>query len=231
MADVAPMPGPCPDTGGCFLISGFIGPTDLVLLRPIIERALSQRLSMTFRLNSRGGDVRTAIELAKWMRRLRATAVGGQSDVCLSSCVFLLAGATSRIAPGTVGIHRPFSTDTGAKDYDTAQREYRELQTLVRMFFQDMNVSDTLYDAMLRVPPENIRVLTRDELLAFGLEGLDPVQQEILDSSEAQRYGISRAEYLRRKALAAQACDGVLQAGQFTAFWECDERIKSSGKR
>ena len=230
-ADVAPMPGYCPDSGRCFLITGVITSADLSQLRPAFQQALSQGLQMSFRLNSRGGDVRAAIELGRLMRRVRATAVGGHSDVCLSSCVFLLAAATTRIAPGTVGIHRPFSTQTGVRDYESAQREYRDLQLLVRTFFQEMNVSDTLYDAMLRVPPETIRVLSQDELMSFGLQGMDPVQQELLDSGEAQRYGVSRSEYLRRKSLSTQVCDRVLQSGQFAAFRECDERIKSTGKQ
>jgi hypothetical protein len=165
------------------------------------------------------------------MRRVRAVVLNGRTDVCLSSCVFLLAGGTNRIIRGTIGIHRPFGTQTGGKDYESAQREYRELQLLIRTFFQEMNVSAALYDTMLGVPPETIRVLSERELIGFGLEGLDPVEQEVQDSYESQKYGVSRAEYLRRKTLADQVCNNVfLQSGQFAAYFECDMRIKVTGK-
>jgi hypothetical protein len=63
-----------------------------------------------------------------------------------------------------------------------------------------MNLPSALYDAMMRVPSERIRVLTPQEQATFGLDEVDPAEQELLDSAEARGYGLSKIEYMRRKS-------------------------------
>jgi hypothetical protein len=76
----------------------------------------------------------------------------------------------------------------------------------LRAYFREMNVNEQLADAMLRTEPEHMRVLTSVELNAYGLTAVDPVAQEIKDLREAQKLGVSRQEYLRRKVLAETQC-------------------------
>ena len=57
-----------------------------------------------------------------------------------------------------------------------------------------MNLPDVLFDAMVRIPPESIRILNAGELDAFGLSQDDPVAQELDDAEEAREFGISKEE-------------------------------------
>jgi hypothetical protein len=228
-ADVSVAAGTCPFAGGCLAITGEISVADVEAVIPMVEKAAKAGLRMSFDLDSRGGDVVAAMDIGRLMRRVRGIAVGGRDSMCLSACVFLLAGATERIPPGTVGIHRPFSARTGTKTFEAADQEYRALQSQIRSYFKTMNVSDALYEAIVRVPPEQIRVLSDIELRDFGLKGLDPAEQEVQDSLEASRYRITKAEYLRRKVLVERSCNDLLQSEQFDAYHLCDEQVKKTG--
>jgi hypothetical protein len=61
---------------------------------------------------------------------------------------------------------------------------------------------------MLRINPENMRVLGPSELLQYGLTEVDPVALETFELQQAKSLGINRQEYMRRKSLAEDHCGG-----------------------
>jgi len=81
----------------------------------------------------------------------------------------------------------------------------KSLQDL-RSYFREMNVSEQLADAMLRIEPEHVRLLNVAELNSYGIAHVDPIAQETNELRTAQKYGLSRQEYMRRKALATSRC-------------------------
>lgn len=212
---------------GCYIISGEITQKDAdAIERLILEIERRKLFAPIFTLDSNGGDVMAAMQIGRALRRTRAVAVMGEIHTCLSACVLVLAGATQRWVHGTIGIHRPYSTNVNIPNYTNAQSAYRQTAELVKRYLQEMNLSDSLYDAMARVPPENIKVLTEFELTAFGLNQIDPAQQELDDAYEAKRYGISRQELLQRKNQADSTCfrfsQDVHLAKEYT---QCKEKI------
>lgn len=229
-ADVGPMPGPCPYQGGCFLVSGPIVKEDLGTIGAALVRARNSKQSILVRLNSPGGDFRTAIALGRLMRSSGAHAVGAFADVCMSSCVMVLAGATFRGHAGRVGIHRPYRMSTASVSPGDMKKEFDSWDADARNFLSEVNVSARLWDEMIRIPPEKVRVLSSDELVSFGLQGEDPVAEEITDSNSARYYGLSKSEYLQRKSLAFRTCDPILQRGEFDRWRNCDESIKRTGR-
>src|SRR5207248_1709343 len=68
------------------------------------------------------------------------------------------------------------------------------------------NVAEQLADAMLRIEPENMRILNGAALVNFGLTPEDPAWREMKELKTAQGLGLDRAEYMRRKALAIRSC-------------------------
>jgi len=131
-----------------------------------------------------------------------------------------------------IGIHRPYSLSTEKRDYDNVQREHRRIENLAKVFLAEVNVSPALFDAMMRIPPEQIRILSPSELDAYGISEEDPVQQEIRYAAEARRYGLSKTEYLRRKAAADVNCAGNYRhgatSGDFDGWVNCRDRILRS---
>lgn len=221
---------------GCFEISGVISNQDFIEVRAIADRNVANTKRTTlFRLNSRGGDVEAAIGIGRQLRRLSAIAAITSNEKCLSSCVFILAGATQRVIGGVVGIHRPYSLRIDQRDYAAIQKDQRRIATFAKTYLEEMNLPPQLYDAMVRVPPEKIRVLSEKELEDFGLVQTDPVEQELQDDAGARKYGLNKIEFLRRKAEVGQACDSQWSVGRrtgnFDKYFRCKEQIMQGVSR
>lgn len=227
--DVGPMPGYCPYQGGCYMLSGMISKDDLKTLGSALSSARQKKQGVVVRLNSPGGDFQAAIALGQLMRSAGAHAIGANSDECLSSCVMLLAGATFRAHAGRVGIHRPYRISTAPISVEDMKKEFDSWASEATAFLTGVNVPTQLWDEMIRIPPEQVRILSEAELTSFGLKGEDPVSEEITDSNNARYYGLSKSEYLQRKSLAARVCDPILQKGNIDTWRQCDESIKKTG--
>lgn len=220
-------PQRCPN-GLCWEISGFISEADAQELSRIAQR-LKTKATPFFYLNSKGGDVEAAIAIGRHLRRIAATTLMWDQSECLSSCVFVLAGAVRRVLAGRIAIHRPFSSSTEKRDYQSVQIEQRRLAKLAKEYLEEVNVSPALWDAMMRVPPERIRLLVRPELDNFGITELDPIEQELEDAAEARKYGLSKLEFMRRKAQIDVSCAPEFKrgtaVGDFDNYYKCRARI------
>ncbi len=120
-----------------------------------------------YEINSPGGDVASAMEIGRILRKERAHLFVADGGVCVSACVLVLAGAVERYAgEGTVGIHRPFveTSPEHQVSADQVKAEYPRMLTDLRAYLREMNVSERLADDMLAVDPEEVRVLTKAEL-------------------------------------------------------------------
>lgn len=188
---------------------GEIQPSDADALKRLIEPRISG--ANKFRwiyLNSQGGDLATAMKIGRYLRRLEFDTMVGTNANCISSCVFILASGLTKevIGTKTIGLHRPFGMATGSIPQEEASKKYREMTAQVYAYFDDMNMPRSLPEVILRIPPEQIKMLTLEEVEQFGLDGKDPVAQERDDASNAKRFGISRQEYIVRRNRALKEC-------------------------
>jgi len=176
-------------------------------------------------LNSEGGSVDAAMAIGRIIRKEEAGAWVGRGSICLSACVLVLAGGSFRTFEGTIGVHRPYfavpKADVSSNDVKTA---YQSMLQNIRAYLREMNVAEDLADAMLRINPENMRVLDSGELAHFGLTEVDPMAGEAFELQQAQSLGIDRHEYMRRKLLAEQQCGGAASLGT-----QCYRNIMKSG--
>lgn len=130
-----------------------------------------------FILDSEGGDGVAAMEIGRMAREARAHAfVRGR---CTSACVFILAGSLVRAAPdAAVAIHRPRITRSvkgvGEVNVDLAGNpKAADLLEVtnhrMRAYLEEMGMPGTLFEAMMSVPADTARYLTRSELAEYGL--------------------------------------------------------------
>ena len=204
---------------GCWRLSGTITDDDLKQIKAIADRVGSAPENPAFfNLDSDGGDIDIAMAVGRQLRRMSATAGIARIQKCLSSCVIVLAGAVTRLmgVMNNIGIHRPYSLRTDQREYSTIQEEQRALARRTKAYLEEMNVSPGLYDAMMRIPPEKMRFLSESELEEFGLTATDPAYQELMNASGARYYGLSKLEYLRRKAQGEYQCQAELSRGGAT---------------
>lgn len=203
----------------------FQGPivhADISRITSLIQK--TQKQAKIIYIDSAGGDVMAALQIGRVFRSAEKLAlVVPAGSKCNSSCVFLLAGARSRIVLGTVGIHRPYSTNTGSFTYQETQKRINKLEAEIKTFLHEMNVAEDLYLQMRTVPPENMKILSDEELVRFGLTKVDPVQEEVSDSNKAMEYGLSKVEYLKRKKVVGTKCNALLP--DYVAWESCAEEI------
>ena len=179
--------------------------------KPRWYKAEPYKTGFAVSIDSEGGDVYAAMEIGRMFRKARASEqVTGR---CLSSCVFLLAGAVQRYPfPSNVGIHRPYSLDTTPTSLEDLQARTARLGDEVSSYLRQMNIPESFYDEMKLIPPEKIKILSSEELDKFGLSHDDPVFSELFDNQQANVAGVSKSEFLSRKELARKCIeDGALK--------------------
>jgi hypothetical protein len=216
-------------------ITGEIDDSSVNHFKQFIEGANKQYAGVSLKysdvvLNSPGGSVNAAMAIGRMLRSERLVAQVNYGNICYSSCVLILAGAVARYTGGPIGIHRPY--------FEASQRElppeklkelYQKMLQNIRSYLREMNVSEQLADAMLRIDPSAIRVLSEAALNGFGLTRKDPIEQETFELEEAQRYGINRQEYARRRHIVETIC----QNGKFDVDMtddECYEMVMKTGR-
>lgn len=232
-SDASPADGRkfCIQQEKCARLRGEITDHDAFSLDQWIQSLPKKGPSPTLEVDSYGGNLKAAIHIGRTLRQYKAMIRLWLPGKCLSACVFILAGAPNRIALGQIGVHRPYSNRTGQVDIGVLQREYTELSQLAKEYLREMNISDELFELMVRTPAEQIRVLSPQEVALFGLNQNDPVYQEWVDSIGAKQYGTSKQEYLRRKVLSNQLCVPILEKTKNYEKWNgCEQRVMTTGK-
>lgn len=195
-------------------ITGEIIPRDAKRVAEIISTHKYQDIDwkQVF-LDSRGGNLITAMQIGYLLRHNEYRAGVRPGALCISSCVYILAGAVEKsVSVGArVGIHRPYPTTIGAQSLESAQQEYDLIVRASREYFQDMNVSEDLLNTMVRTRSDEVRFLSHTELQEFGLVGTDPAYQFSLDSRAAAKFGVPRSVLLERRAMRERSCDSDMQ--------------------
>jgi hypothetical protein len=178
-------------------------------------------------LDSKGGDVYAAMKIGRAIRGDPNNAVGVlRPSECLSSCVFILAGGDQRLRWGTIGIHRPYLV-TPTSDDAALKRWFEKLSIDAKTYLREMNVKEALFDDMVAIPPENVRIFNSEqEMDHYGLLQLDPVTDEKITSLQMRNYGIAtKSEFYERKRKLNQECNN-LPTDQFAS---CYNKIMSGG--
>lgn len=188
------------------VLIGEIAPGDLDKIIDAIEGIpIERRKSDEFRVGllSNGGDLQEAMSIGRFIRRSEGVTsvlpIGG----CSSACVFILAGGVMRYPLGKVGIHRPYFNSTPNSD---AGEKLREVLTISRAYFEEMNIPPSLADAMFSIPPEANHFLSRNELDFYRLNQSDFSYQEKQDLKMADNLGVPRKEYMQFKIELEREC-------------------------
>jgi len=198
-------------------------------------KKLSSSSVYHFILDSPGGNVSVSLKIGRFLRKLHAAADIKQNAVCLSSCVYILAGAVRRNVSGSVGIHRPYEPNDEVTTAAGQKQKYTKIGKQIEQYLKEINVSTRLYEDSLFISPNKIKILSSNEMQTYGLNVDDPYYEEALDSSTAKYYGVSKKEYMERGPLANKECgiDGSIDNqpdSEQIAKMNCKEKV-IGGKR
>jgi hypothetical protein len=164
-------------------LTGKIDQGDVQKLQQMITRleastqkgAFKSRVSPVY-LDSPGGSVMAAMELGRFIRSKQIATKVVKDDNCASSCVLVFAGGVKRIPAGNVIVHSFYSPDVlGTNDFAKAEAMYTQVSESVAAYLKEMRISSQLLEEMMRVPHSSARQLTVEQMLQWGLIGIDPV--------------------------------------------------------
>jgi hypothetical protein len=159
---------------------GSIGPGFTALVERVGEIARRMDIDeQILDISSTGGQVEEAIlagdaiagsQWAIWVR---------EGSVCHSACVLVLAAGDTRSIAGKVGIHRLIRDKSAATTRRELSAELKEITGQVRDYLARNGVASALADQMMTIPNRDLRVLSTEELAAYGLSGTNAVQDDL----------------------------------------------------
>lgn len=183
------------------VFSGDITPADVDSAKVMAGLLKSGRQTLagnTVWLAGDGGDFDASMRLGRMLRELGVYTAIAKNDRCLSACVFAFMGGERRSVEGKLGIHRPYFPVT--QDFPDRQGRFRNLQKTLRAYIEELDFPDSLYEAVMAVPPESMNFLAPAELKRFYLVGISPSSEDVADAASARRLGLTMHDYLQQKA-------------------------------
>lgn len=170
--------GPMPDRlvleerNGAWRLTGRIAEGDAERIAARIEtRQSAEAPPQDIWLNSPGGSVGDALALGRVVRDAGLTTRMGSTDVCLSACPYLFAAGVSRIADedARIGVHQHYFGENTLLPAFTAVKSIQEGQGMVMNYLSEMGVDPMLMSHGLLTPPDQIYLLTQEELTRYTL--------------------------------------------------------------
>lgn len=175
----------------------------------LVERVaeMADRMQIATRIldvDSTGGIVEESIRAGDVLADGGWTIWVRDDSVCHSACVLVLAAGDTRSIAGDVGIHRILRSGSKASTREELRSELREVNSQVREYLERNGVAVQVGDLMMSVANRNLRMLSDDELYAFGLDGRNPAQEDLQRIRDTRACG---ADFARRKAAFSRAFD------------------------
>ncbi|HET9694309.1 MAG TPA: hypothetical protein VFP48_07980 [Steroidobacteraceae bacterium] len=130
-------------------------------------------------LDSTGGQVEDAIRTGDFIAESHWTIWVREGSVCHSACVLILGAGDTRMIAGRVGIHRIIRMSSTASTRAELNAELNAVYQRVRGYLERNGVSVAVADLMMAVPNRRLRLLTGEELRLYGLDGVNPVQDDL----------------------------------------------------
>ena len=181
---------------------------DLEALNAALKDFTPDQIFLIVSPNSQGGNLKVAMSIGRVLRKYNALALMLEDQICHSACVFIIAGTPERVINGKVGIHRPYFYQDNQTTVAGQQKQKSNLDNLALKYLRDMNISDTLYYDMVRISPQDIKILSKDDLLRYGLGSDDPYFEDAKNAKKAKSLRIPTSELMNRKSTAKTICSG-----------------------
>ena len=150
----------------------------------LVERvaAIADRMEIGKRvldIDSSGGQVEDAIKAGDAIGASGWTIWVREGASCHSACVLILGAGDVRMISGPVGIHRIIRMSSTATSRAQLNEELQAVYGRVKEYLARNGVAVAVADMMMAVPNRNLRLLTGEELLEYGLDGTNPAQDDL----------------------------------------------------
>lgn len=145
---------------------GFIAIVDEIDFRTPLafERTLAEVPNVTaLFLNSPGGSVHSALAIASRVKSLGIITAVPKESACMSACSLIFFAGQKRLAWGKLGVHQ---ISSAGNQGNLVSGQFALADVIEAM--SDYNVPSEVIAIMLRTPPEDMYVFSKEENLRFG---------------------------------------------------------------
>jgi hypothetical protein len=170
------------------------------------------------RLDSRGGDVFSAMKIGRFIRKYDAhTLIVGK---CYSSCALIFIAGVLRWNWGELGLHRPYLA-TAPQSRQTIEKQLPFILSQIKNYVAEMGITENFYNQMVNTEPSQILIYKSDDAKTI-VPQYDPVYDEVLTSYHARAFGVTTSE-MRQRERDAEKC---LNLSLLERFVICSESIR-----
>lgn len=170
-----------PDSFNCRIeISGEIVSGDAKKFSNLINENLDNFLTTQFVfLNSNGGSVKEAIEIANTIEEAGLVAAVPDGYVCASACALIYMSAPTRMRLGNVLVHRPYFNISGihANKYEAYSKEQQRAILALRDHLSAKAIPSDLIDKMMSLPSSSSYRISASDDQEIGY--MNPMVEEI----------------------------------------------------
>lgn len=155
--------------GDTIRITGQIAPGDADRFVAWLEETRPE--TATVKLDSSGGSVSDALAIGRTIRAAGYATTISDGAVCMSACPYLFAGGTERTVTegGVVGVHQSYFGESTLLPAFMAVKDVQRGQAAVLDYLTEMGVDLRLMGQALKTPPEEINILTPEQMTDFKL--------------------------------------------------------------
>ena len=176
--------------------------------------------------DSPGGDIEEALRIGHLIRNKGFGTMVDRDARCVSACNIAFLGGVSRSVDGVFGIHRPYAIEFSTGESD-ALSKYEAITRTLNAYAREMRVSPELFERMMKISPQDVKFLNRQEMATLGVTGVDAVWEDVHMSRSAKALGITKQEYIRRLAATKELCGSGLRPYPDACF---DSVMKVGGR-
>jgi membrane-bound ClpP family serine protease len=130
-------------------------------------------------LHSTGGLIEDAIRAGDFIGESNWSIWVREDSYCHSACVLILSAGDKRTIAGQVGIHRIIRMSSTARTRAELNQELHVVHRRVREYLERNGAALAVADLMMAVPNRSLRLLSGEELQLYGLDGLNPAQDDL----------------------------------------------------
>jgi hypothetical protein len=153
--------------------------------------------------HSKGGDVDEAIKMGLLIRSNELWTEIDSAYNCFSACILAFSGGVVRDAHGKMGVHRPYFSALEANlSIKDIKNKRNEMSIFIKNYLNEMDINESLLDEMMATPPEEMKILSPEELKYYRIQGIDANWDERNVAMLANLYGTNSATIRQRKVIA-----------------------------
>lgn len=184
-----------------------------------MSRELEYKIAF-IELNSEGGDVSSAMQIGRLIRKYDGTTTVKENGKCYSSCALIFIAGVQRMNFGQIGLHRPYLA-AAPQSREAIEKQVPLMLSVVRDYIIEMGITDSFYQQIVNTEPSRVAIYKGKDVERI-VPVRDPTYEEIEVSYEARRHGVTTSE-IRQRLQDMYSCTSPDCIGP--VVWGLSERV------